>query len=40
MKNISNITMHRDDTTKKGKHFCVVQFNTGKKVLSAGVRGV
>lgn len=32
--------MHRDATTRKGKHFYGVQFNTGEKVLSAGVRGV
>lgn len=32
--------MHRDATTKKGKHFYGVQFNTGEKVLSAGVREV
>lgn len=40
MKNNCNITMHRDATTKKGKHFYGVQFNTGEKVLSAGVREV
>ena len=38
--NSSNITMHRDATTKKGKHFYGVQFNTGEKVLTAGVREV
>lgn len=32
--------MHRDATTKKGKHFYGVQFNTREKILSAGVREV
>jgi hypothetical protein len=35
-----NTTMHRDATTKKGRHFYGVQFNTGDKILTAGVRGV
>ena len=36
--NCTNVTMHRDATTKKGKHFYCVQFSTGDKVLIAGVR--
>lgn len=40
MKNNCNITIHKDDATKKGKHFYGVQFNTNGKFLSAGVREV
>lgn len=36
--NSSDITMHRDATTKKGHHFYAVQVSTGEKVLTAGVR--
>ncbi|XP_062597563.1 uncharacterized protein LOC134258988 [Saccostrea cucullata] len=36
----TNTTMHRDATTKKGKHFYGVKFNTGEKILTAGVREV
>ncbi|XP_056002923.1 uncharacterized protein LOC125662868 [Ostrea edulis] len=35
-----NTTMHRDATTKKGRHFYGVQFNTGEKLFTAGVREV
>ncbi|XP_061186880.1 uncharacterized protein LOC133195007 [Saccostrea echinata] len=38
--NSENITMHRDATTKKGKHFYALQFNTGNKFLTGGIREV
>ncbi|XP_062621623.1 uncharacterized protein LOC134283186 [Saccostrea cucullata] len=38
--NSKNITMHRDATTKKGKHFYGLQFNTGNQFLTAGIREV
>ncbi|XP_061177421.1 uncharacterized protein LOC133186202 [Saccostrea echinata] len=35
-----NTTMHRDATTKKGKHFYGVKLNTGEDIFTAGVREV
>ncbi|KAK3084340.1 hypothetical protein FSP39_011838 [Pinctada imbricata] len=35
-----NLTMHRDATTKKGKHYYGVEFSTGEETLTAGIREV
>ncbi|XP_056016543.1 uncharacterized protein LOC125672427 [Ostrea edulis] len=40
IKKSNKITMHRDATTKKGKHYYGVQINTGDKLLTTGIRQV
>ncbi|CAC5373182.1 unnamed protein product [Mytilus coruscus] len=37
---LTNITMQRDATTKKGRHFVCLELSTGDKILTAGRREV
>ena len=34
-----NITLHRDGTTKKGRHYYGLEFSIKEKTITAGVRG-